>query len=523
MASAAGVFVTAACASREDTPPELASTIRLSPKGAERPLPSRWLGYNTPANYDIPVEDPAFRGAVKKLAPHYLRFPGGTVANYYQPESGQLDFGNEPDGSIYRKYLQDQAGPASRRLHPNGVTIEQYIDFAREIDSELIIVPNIETSSTTSQTAWFKRMNAHGFTPREIELGNEFYLALLMDPATVRIFPDWASTVRRQKEYLDAVAPYAAKDARVAVQAASSNFRIPYTTQEQARHRREAKWDADMAPQPWFQAVTHHLYPTIEGSAGPGSVAGLPGNVDRVYPAFMARTDDGFDRSINFVVSKMPGKEIWIPEWGAFEPSSTLGGAVVNFDGMWLHMIARALFAQLRHKEVTISTPHALFANGNLMSTFRRSGAPTGGRPAELGGAGGASGAYVPINFSGVVAWFAEAMRGPDAHYTRLKADGSKRIAAETTMPGEGFRDVEAGLFRVGKAHTLMVQNAWSRPASVDISNVVGRGGGIRADVIETPDLLASLQRSAPTPRELTADTRLIAPPYSLVRIRWTA
>jgi hypothetical protein len=126
--------------------------VRLRADGGERALPNRWLGYNTPANYDIPVEDAAFRAAVKALQPHLLRFPGGTVANYYQPQTGQLDFGDFPNGSVYRKFLQQNAAPTARRLHPKGVTVEQYIDWCREMDAELLVLPNLETSSTPARS-----------------------------------------------------------------------------------------------------------------------------------------------------------------------------------------------------------------------------------------------------------------------------------------------------------------------------------------------------------------------------------
>ncbi len=501
------------------------SAMRLKADGAERAMPARWLGYNTPANYDIPIEEPAFRDAVKALRPHYLRFPGGTVANYYQPETGQLDFGDFPNGSDYRKYLQKQAAPAARKLHPKGVTVEQYIDLCREMGAELVVVPNLETSSLASQAKWFKAMNAHGFIPRDVEMGNEFYLALLMDPVTLAIFPDWKTTLARTKAYTDAIRPYIAKDARIAVQSASSKLHVPYGDASTPRQVHEAQWDRDMAPAPWFEAVTSHLYPTIEGSAGPGSLKGLPGNAETVYPAFLARTDDGFDRSISATVAKMPGKEIWITEWGAFEPSSTLAGVPVTFDGMWLHMITRGLLAQLRHKEVTVSTHHALFAQGNLMSTFRRDGAPDQtGRANDLGGAGGSpAGGYSPINAAGVIAWFCEASRGPDAHYQRVAVQGSNRIAAASTVAGEGFRDLEAGMFRVGRARTLFVHNAWKTSVQLDISDLVGSDAQATTDLIETPNLLASLQRATPTPRAVTTASRLVAPPHSLLRIRWSA
>lgn len=500
-------------------------TVRLRAAEAERALPARWLGYNTPANYDIPIEDPAFRDAVAALRPHLLRFPGGTVANYYQPETGQLDFGDFPDGSVYRKYLQKNALPAARRLHPNGVFAKQYLDLCGRMGAELLVVPNLETSPVEDQAAWFARMNADGFRPRLVEMGNEFYLALLMDPVTLRIFPDWATTIRRTKTYADALRPRMDPDGKVAVQSASSRFHVPYGTGEgDARRAHEHQWDDDMRPEPWFDAVTSHLYPTLEGSAGPGALAGLPGNVDQVYPALLARADDGFERSLAATAARMPGKEIWVTEWGAFEPSATLGDAHVAFDGMWLHMIVRGLMAMLRRKEVTVSTPHALFAQGNLMSAFRRAGvdATPGGR-ADLGGAGGPPGGYVPINSAGVLHWFCDAARGPDAHYRRLSADGSQRIAASGTIAGEGFRDVEAALFRVGRDHTLFIQNAWKTAAEIDLSEIVDARTPASGDLVETPELLGSLQTAAPQPRALAAGPRVVAPAHSLVRLRWRA
>jgi hypothetical protein len=367
-------------------------------------------------------------------------------------------------------------------------------------------------------------MNAHGFRPDKVEMGNEFYLALLMDPVTLGIFPDWATTIRRTKAYCDALAPYMAKDSRVAVQSASSRFHVQYVGKEDARRDHERQWDRDMRPEPWFHAVTSHLYPTIEGSAGDGSLKGLPGNVERVFPAFIARADEGFDRSISDTVGRMPGKEVWITEWGAFEPASTLAGAPVTFDGMWLHMITRGLLAQLRHKEVTVSTPHALFAQGNLMSAFRRNGAPDmSGRANNMSGAGRGGGGYTPINFAGVVEWFCEASRGPDAHYQRVAIEGAQRIAAQGTIPGEGFLDLDAALLRRGRERTLFIHNVWKTPAQADVSAVVDPRDRTAADLVETPDLLASLQGAAPRPRSLpTPGPTLELPPHSLARIRWT-
>src|SRR5262249_27063065 len=141
---------------------------------------------------------------------------------------------------------------------------------------------------------------------------------------------------------------------------------------DDARSKREKLWDEQLKPEPWFQAVTTHLYPTIEGSAGQGALASLPGDVDRVFAAFIARSDEGYDRSIADTVSRVRDKEIWITEGGTSEPAATFGSTQAHYNGLWLHMQARSILAFARHKEVTVLNHHALFAQGNLMSAFRR-------------------------------------------------------------------------------------------------------------------------------------------------------
>lgn len=499
------------------------ATVRLKPQGRERALPSRWLGYNSPPNYDIPIEDPKLASVLKPFRPHLLRFPGGTTANYYQPETGQLDFGPR-DGSIYRRYLHDYARPNSVRLHPKGVWVEDYIRLCKEIDADLIILPNLESSSIESQVAWFKKMNAAGYRPNRVEMGNEFYLALLMDPATVKRFPDWATTTAITKQYADALRPYMAKDAKVALQAASSRFHVPYGEGGDARQKREHKWDNDMRPQPWAQAVVVHLYPTIEASAGKGSLAGLPGNAAKVFPAFMAHTDTGYTRTISDTIGRMPGMEIWNTEWGAFEPAATLSGAKAEFDGMWLHMICRAMMTMLRFKEVTVMTAHALFFSGNLMSAFRRAGgAETLDAGNGLGAGSGAHGAYVPINFTSIIGWFCEAGVGPDAHYQAVSVAGAKIVKGNGAFEGETYADVDACLMRRGRQRTLFVQNAAAAARRIDLSDLLGTGTGVMADAMITTNLTDSLQMAAPKPQPLPAGRTIDAPGYSIVRVRWTA
>jgi hypothetical protein len=488
--------------------PETASTggLALRPTGPERDLPDRLFGFNSVVTYDVPHEDPRMVAPLAWVEPHYLRFPGGTVANYFDWRTGKLSVPPVAEGaSVYRRFLVEQAQPASQRLHPHGITIERFAAIAREVGAELIVVPNLETSSPGEQAAWFEHMRTQGVAPRLVEMGNEFYLALLMDAETLRIFPDWRTTIERTREYLDALRPHLPEDARVAVQAPAT--RLHHVEEpDTPRERREWQWDREMRPETWFQAVTIHLYPTIEGSAGLGSLRGLPGNLDQVYPAVLARADEGIDRALRHLEERMPGKEIWVTEWGAFEPSATFGGAQVHFDGIWFHLVARAMLAYLRRPAVTVATYHASFFSGNLMSTFRR--VSTAER-------------YAPINAAGLQRWFHQASRGPGATWQGVAIEGSRRIEANGTMPGEGFRDVEAAVFRRGASTTLLVHNAWRDPRRLDLAGIAGGGSPASAETMATPDLTKSLQEELLPVRALELTTEIEVPPYSVSRILW--
>lgn len=482
-----------------------ADALTLHALADARPLPERMFGFNAPVPYDIPHEDPLFAPAVARLEPHYLRFPGGTVANYFDWRSGQLSVPRvERGASIYRTFLVQRGEPASRRLHPNGVTIEQFAALAKTAGAEIVFVPNLESSTVAEQAAWFEHMHALGIVPRQIELGNEFYLALLMDAETLRIFPDWQTTLERSKEYLDGFSRYLPAGARVAVQAAGSRF---HHTEDPGTGRvhHEWQWDDAMTAEPWFQAVTTHLYPGIDTVAGEGASRGLPATLDRVYPAMLARIDAGTERVLEFLEGKLPDKEIWITEWGAFAPEATFGGVEVHFDGMWLHMVARGMLAMLRHPAVTVATYHSMFASGNLMSLFRRTAAPE---------------RYAAINAASLLHWFHQASRGPGVRYQRIAADGAQRIGAHGTVPGESFDDVEGGLFLRPDGRVLILHNAWGEPKRIELAQL-GGGAPASAETLATPDLLASLEEGPPPIRRLEPAAMLEVPPYSITRLVW--
>ncbi|MCP5433168.1 MAG: hypothetical protein H6923_07850 [Alphaproteobacteria bacterium] len=483
------------------------SSLKAKAEGEGRVLPDRLFGFNSVVAYDVPHEDPAFIEAVKYLDPHWLRFPGGTVANYFNWRSGQLDVADIGAGaSVYRKYILSVGQPASRRLHPKGAFIEDFQKIADKLGANVVVVPNLETSTIDEQVAWFADMTSKGVVPHTVELGSEFYIALIMDAAALKIWPDYETSMKRMKAYYDAFEKHLPDDHKVSIQAAASRFHHTYLAGGNALNEREWNWDSALKPEPWFDAVTTHLYTTFSAPAGPAAMKGLPGTYEAIYKAMLARTDAGFTRHIKFLEEKLPGKEIWVTEWGGFDPQITFSNAPIKFDGAWLNMVARSLLVFLRHPTVTVTNYHALFASGNLSSLFRR-------RP---------GGGYQPTTAASLFKWVDEASKGPGVRYRQLTVDGAARVDGKTTIEGESYEDVMGGLFEREASAVAIVQNAALEAKKLDVSGLMGGKAPVSAEAMGADDLRQSYEQELPPVKSLTISPEIELPAHSIVRLAWS-
>lgn len=511
--AAIGGFLFAGSACRVLAEEGDANTIRLSVQGSERALPARFLGYNSPGPY-IPYERPDFIPAVKALGPHVLRFPGGTVGNYYNWHLGHMVV---PDagaaGSVYREQLVQKTVPLSIKNHPNGVWVEDWWKIAQAVDANLVIMANLETSTPEDQAAWFADMAKKGVKADYVEMGTEFYLAMGDDMGR-KVFPDPATANAITKRFLAAMRPHLPKDTKVAVQSSASAFELRKRVGknealfrgDNITDKRILEWDDALKPESWFDAVTMHLYPKEVAAAGMAMVKKLPASAPDVFAAMMARADSGFDRGIADVVARVPGKEIWLSEYGAFEPAQTFYGLDTHFNGLWLHQVTRELLVMARHPQVTVACYHALKCAGDLMSTFAV-----------------VDGHLKPINASSVQEWFFNASRGPGCSWQRVNVEGAREIAANGTLPGETYWDLEAGIFRNGSQRVLLVHNASAKPRRADLSRLISPQALVAVQTIATPDLLASLESGTPSPQTLAGGRTLDLPAYSITKIVWSA
>jgi len=485
------------------TPSSRGDRVTLVSTGESRKLPASLLGLQAVPLYEHLADNPVKVAIAKEMAPAFVRFPGGMVGNYYNWRSGQLELNVQPNSSATYRFFA-RVAEQIKQLHPQGVFIEPYYQFSQAIGAEIVLLVNLETSSVADQVEWFKKMKGEGILPRYLELGNEFWLAMLGDSNVLKKWPDASTTMRVMKEYHDALQPDFIVGTKVAVQAAASRFYVTNTGGKLVHPTVLKNWDDALKPEPWFDAVTIHLYPEVDRIAGAGLRETLPKNMGMVLPAAMARCDQGVDEAISAVEKQLPGKEIWITEWSGYswagaDPSSQASRIL----GLHVHLTTRMLMTFLRHPSVTMTEYHMLNFSGGPMSLYRYDAK---------------SKTYVPISSAIILKWFNQAANG-GATFQRLQVEGAKWVHSSAT-PEEGYYDIEVAQFQKGNTTTLIIHNASAEARRLSVSGLVSGKlpTKIECSVVVPIDDYSSV---APPVKGMEPAEEIEIPAYSVTRVVW--
>ena len=474
--------------------------------GPTRLLPPYILGINGAGLfYENIVEDPKSHPAVKELALGHIRFPGGTIGNYYQWRTGTLEIETFPDSSIYTMRMKPVSTRANS-LHPGGLHYEAMHRIGRAAGSEMLIMMNLETSTVEDQAAWLADLKNKNMAPRLVELGNEFWIAMINDPHVVAKFPDAQSTLKLMKQYVDAFQPYLPEDARFAVQSAGSAFR---TTQSSAGSDalmdRMSKWDQEMTNEPWFQAVTVRSYPEIEVAYGREGLTRLAENPAEVFSAMMANVDEFTDKGLIEIEKQYPGKELWLTEWSANGVRFFFQRRNPGLAGWMIHCTVRLVFTFLKRPSFTVSSLHTLSLAGGPYSM----GAPA---PDKNG--------FILTGPGPAMKWMNEAANF-GATYQPIEIAGAKRLPGTGNMAAFGYTDLSGALFEKSGRKVLILQNVSDKKAVCSLDAVCGDSKTAAMESFSTPDLLEDFAATPPQVKSCQAGPEVELEPYSLTRIVW--
>lgn len=485
---------------------EESTRLVLDPLGDAIPLPNRILGISADPLIEHLIDDPRKVAIARDMNLAFVRFPGGSEGNFYDWRTGLLDFHENASSSPYVKFWATIA-PKIRGLHPEGIHAHEYRKFAEAIRAEMILLPNLETSSMAEQLEWFKQMHEDGDVPTRIELGNEFYLAMMNDPDSLKRWPDEPTTEKVMKAYRDVVTPYCPSGTKFAIQSSGSAYWVQDEQSSLPFFRRQLLWDECLHNQSWFDAVTVHLYaePVTVIGMKYGSRPELTNDLRvRLFQGIMGRVDAGTDRALNDVAARLPGKEIWITEWN---PRGSNPG---NLDwepitpGMKMHFAVRQTLAILRHHEVTASLYFMMnFSSPQFFAEFTPDG----------------RNGFIPSSTAIALQWLNLAANG-GATFQRFVEKSSIPRASNGAI-AESYREIEAGLFRADKTVTLIIQNtsSHSRLYNATFASKM-KLPPERVDVLSTPEWLDPNSKT-PVIQQADPEGEITIPPFSVVRMIW--
>jgi len=490
---------------------------------ATRNLPPRFCGFNTPVMWDIPFEDPALRPILAGIHPALLRFPGGSIANHWSWKSGRVEVGP----GLIGNFVNGARNAPS--LHPQGATYEDFVTFAHAVGSEVILVLNLQTASLEDQMDWLRHLVQVGTPPTLIELGNEFYnenlfarragtsVSIASEDAALRLSERFATEARK-------IVP----DAKIAVQSAGSAYNAATGINASPLQTYLDGWDAGLVTASWYDAVTWHIYPEITTVMGVStgdpfaaksvrtpalerfqSAAYLDEHdAELAFTAMLARIESGTRRHVQWLAHAVPGKAVWVTEWGTGENHAYYRGERPKVTGLWIHALARQLMCLLRESSVMIALNHGLYVDGLAWSCIRRDDSESG---------------YRPVGAYDVLGWLYEAANagkeGAGVQVIDYALEGARSVRG--AGPGEElYIDLLALEFIEGGRRTLIAHNTRATAVRFDLGGIGMRGERV-AEALETPSLLETYGAHKPAirPLAISGDT-LTAPPRSLIRVR---
>ena len=137
----------------------------------------RMVGFNVSNAFQYRnTNTPQFKELMSSVEPGILRFPGGTIGNFYHPDSGAYGFRTKEtlwvDGQI-GEHIRSLSGryEGSEQNH-----LSRFIQLCLDLDCKAIYVVNILTGTPREFDVVMNQLKNAGVEVAGVELGNEMYL-----------------------------------------------------------------------------------------------------------------------------------------------------------------------------------------------------------------------------------------------------------------------------------------------------------------------------------------------------------
>ena len=320
------------------------------------PLRKELYGFNSNMmSGDYGYLDEDFVALTKALRPKTLRFPGGTVGNFYHWNiSGfrQDEMNSTLSTQLNRRNKANFTKLEKRR--DGIISFDDFMKLCNDLDITPIVVVNLWTGNPEESAAWVRYTIEKGFKVNYWELGNEYYL------------PHYVKKFRTAEIYLNE-----AKKHALAMKRVNPNIKVSVSATPVAFHKEgflikrvQRKWDeqlanySDPSSTDWFDAFSVHVYAYK-------AVKNVEIDVMRRYLFGWIHYE--CEEAMSYYEQLFPDKEMWITEWNIANP----GNRVANTQ---LHaMYVGDFFLKLlSYPKITHANFHVLAGPGKGFPVFSR-------------------------------------------------------------------------------------------------------------------------------------------------------
>lgn len=263
-------------------------------------LNEKFLSFNTGFMFTAPIEkEDAVSTINQTLRPHTLRFPGGTLGNYYHVEG--LGYG------LQEKDIRGQFSEVTRAMPLfKQNAIYHFAEMCKTSNINVVYVANMMTAEV-DETIWaIEYFISQNIPIVGIELGNEFYLNQYRS-----IFSDPTIYVNKAKEFAK-VLKKKFPQIPLGIVAASPTEARPKSSEGKFKYH----WNQVVGKENFYDFYIPHLYPKVKGCAEFGG-----DDLNKVHECLNLTIStehlNYHQIIVDYYKQFFGNKKMWITEWNS--------------------------------------------------------------------------------------------------------------------------------------------------------------------------------------------------------------
>ncbi|MBT6808403.1 MAG: hypothetical protein HOA52_02820 [Flavobacteriales bacterium] len=310
------------------------------------------------------VDDTSFTNKVHKINPQVLRFPGGSLGNFYHYDKQGYGFNFDEINDWHSQKFADRVSSLvstqQRKGHHHNY-INDFIFLAKQNNSKVILVANILTSKDDEIIKIIDRFIAEDIEILGIELGSE--LSNRAYKKHINSVEDYIQIAQKYSQIIKEEFP----KMKVGVVAAPIKENTP---------KRLLNWNTKLAQQTFYDAIIHHSYfKVVDGEEDAGVMVSEKEVTESKEIQFELYKDrvldyfnEGFVKEINEYNTIFNNKDIWITEWN-LQMTKTTGNTLLQ--SLFISQYLLELLSNPNLQNIKIATYHNLAGRDVSGSIFK--------------------------------------------------------------------------------------------------------------------------------------------------------